>query len=195
MGGEMVVMPSCREPGGDLVLQALCMMASRPSLRPSCPLITWHRRPKLSKKPRDRESAIVCDAHERWKAYPQQSMRSREQQRPSRTRSPPILSSDHLAPTTEVVEEAPASEPSKRKPLAFVKSRAAYRSGVSDSLRCSREMESVPATKHEKQRTTEVVEEAPASEPSKRKPLAFWMVFVALCFSCFVGCVQIGSQR
>lgn len=59
------------------------------------------------------------------------------------TVSPPILSSDHLAPTT-----------------------------------------------------TEVVEEAPASEPSKRKPLAFWMVFVALCFSCFVaGTLSISREH
>jgi hypothetical protein len=58
------------------------------------------------------------------------------------TISPPILSSDHLAPTTEVVEEAPASE------------------------------------------------------PSKRKPLAFWMVFVALCFSCFVaGTLSISREH
>lgn len=56
------------------------------------------------------------------------------------TISPPILSSDHVAPTTDVVD---------------------------------------------------AVEEASASEPSKRKPLAFWMVFVALCFSCFVAALDL----
>ncbi|GAA5985219.1 hypothetical protein JCM10908_002573 [Rhodotorula pacifica] len=39
--------------------------------------------------------------------------------------------------------------------------------------------------------TEDAAEAAATAEPSKRKPLAFWMVFVALCFSCFVSALDL----